>query len=107
MTDIYRAIADPIRRKILTSLSYKELTQSDIVALFSISQPAIKKHLSILLEENLIAVRREGKYSVYRLKKDVFKFYYQKIHDELGNILENKLESLKYFLEEDKNGGNH
>jgi DNA-binding transcriptional ArsR family regulator len=107
MTDIYRAIADPIRRKILTSLSNKELTQSDIVALFAISQPAIKKHLSILLEENLIAARREGKYSVYRLKKDVFKLHYQKVQDELGNILENKLESLKYYLEEEKSGENH
>lgn len=104
MTDIYRAIADPIRRKILTSLSNKELTQSDIVALFSISQPAVKKHLSILIEENLIAERRDGKYCIYRLKKEVFVLHYQKLQDELGNILENKLERLKFYLEEEKNG---
>ena len=107
MTDIYRAIADPIRRKILTSLSNKELTQSDIVALFAISQPAIKKHLSILLEENLIAERRDGKYCVYRLKKDVFKLHYQKVQDDLGNILENNLGRLKYYLEEENSGENN
>ena len=46
MTDIYRAIADPTRRKILTLLSQNEYTQSELVNRFTISQPAIKKHLA-------------------------------------------------------------
>lgn len=107
MTNIYRAIADPIRRQILTLLSQKEFTQSELVANFSISQPAIKKHLTILKEENLISERREGKYCFYRLKREIFSVHYQKLQQEIGSILDDKLARLKFYLEEEKNGENH
>lgn len=107
MTDIYRAISDPIRRRILTLLSHKERTQSELVANFSISQPAVKKHLAILMEENLIADRRDGKYCFYSLKREVFYNHYEKLQHELGSILDNKLSKLKYYLEEENNGESH
>ena len=50
MTDIYRALSDPIRRRILQLLAQLEYTQSEIVKNLTISQPAIKKHLNILEE---------------------------------------------------------
>ncbi|WP_028593070.1 metalloregulator ArsR/SmtB family transcription factor [Paenibacillus assamensis] len=99
MTDIYRAIADPIRRKILRMVSQKECTQSDIVASFSISQPAIKKHLAILLEEQLLLERRMGKFCYYRLNTPVFQQEYLQLQSELGLVLENKLAGLKHYLE--------
>ena len=101
MTDIYRAIADPIRRRILTILSRKECTQTELVDHFPISQPAVKKHLTILLEEKLIEERREGKYRLYRLKQDNFAVHYKKLQEEIGLILEDKLTKLKNYLEED------
>ncbi|TQR20454.1 ArsR/SmtB family transcription factor [Psychrobacillus vulpis] len=107
MTDFYRAISDPIRRRTLTLVSHKELTQSELVANFSISQPALKKHLAILIEENLITERRDGRYCFYRLKREVFYDHYQKLQHELGSILENKLVKLKDYLEEDNNGESH
>jgi len=104
MTDIYRAIADPTRRKILTLLSRNEYTQSELVDRFTISQPAIKKHLAILVEEDIVAERREGKYRIYSLKRDNFTRHYEKLQQEMGFILEVKLSKLKSYLEGDNDG---
>lgn len=104
MTDIYRAIADPTRRKILTLLSRNEYTQSELVDRFTISQPALKKHLAILVEEDLVAERKEGRYRVYRLKRDSFKNQYEKLQQEIGSVLDNKLMKLKTYLEGENDG---
>jgi DNA-binding transcriptional ArsR family regulator len=107
MTDIYRAIADPTRRKILTLLSRNEYTQSELVDRFTISQPAIKKHLAILVEEDIVAERREGKYRIYSLKRDNFTRHYEKLQQEMGTILEDKLSKLKSYLEGENDGEGH
>jgi len=101
MTDIYRAIADPIRRQILKMTGQKECTQSEIVDAFAISQPAIIKHLTILKEEGLITERRSGRFCYYRLNQPAFQHNYKKLQLELGTILENKLMNLKLYLEKD------
>jgi ArsR family transcriptional regulator, arsenate/arsenite/antimonite-responsive transcriptional repressor len=101
MTDIYRAIADPIRRQILKMTAQKECTQSEIVDAFTISQPAIIKHLTILKEEGFIEERRSGRFCFYRLNQPVFNHSYDKLQLELGAILEHKLMNLKLYLEKD------
>ncbi|MET3695900.1 helix-turn-helix protein [Bacillus oleivorans] len=101
MTDIYRALSDSIRRQILQMLSRREYTQSEIVECFTISQPAIKKHLNILEEEQLILVRKEGKYRYYRLNKESFEKSYSMLQKELELILDYKLMKLKNYLEEE------
>ncbi|PZM67619.1 ArsR/SmtB family transcription factor [Paenibacillus dendritiformis] len=103
MTDIYRAISDPIRRQILRMTAQREYTQSEIVQAFAISQPGMKKHLAILLEENLIRERKKGKYRYYSLQSDVFRLHYEQLQRELGMILEHKLAALKHYVEGDLN----
>ncbi|GAA0329635.1 hypothetical protein GCM10008967_20150 [Bacillus carboniphilus] len=99
MTDIYRAISDPNRRRILQMLSQHEYTQSEIVGTFTISQPAVKKHLNILLEEQLIQERKEGRFRYYRLNKPRFEKSYERLQKEMELILDQKLASLKHYLE--------
>ncbi|GAB6927470.1 hypothetical protein JCM10914A_14530 [Paenibacillus sp. JCM 10914] len=101
MSDIYRAISDPIRRQILNMVAHRELPQIDIVKAFHISQPAVKKHLTILLEEKLVLERREGKYCFYRLNAPVFEQAYSQLQYEIGRILEHKLSTLQQYLEEE------
>ena len=62
-----KALADPTRREILNMLKRGSLTASEIGAHFPISAPAISKHLSILLDAELVRCRREGKYLYYEL----------------------------------------
>lgn len=88
-------------------IAHRELPQLEIVKAFKISQPAIKKHLAILLEEELVLERREGKYCYYRLNTPVFEREYKQLQDDLGRILENKLNRLKHYLEEESQHDEH
>ncbi len=59
--DVFQAIADPVRRDIITLLATTPLTVNNIAENFAISRPAISKHLKILQECGLIAVHQNGR----------------------------------------------
>jgi DNA-binding transcriptional ArsR family regulator len=61
-----RAIADPIRRRILSLVWREERTAGEIAARFEVSQPAVSQHLKVLRETGLVAVRRDGTRRFYR-----------------------------------------
>lgn len=67
MTDLFSALNDPIRRKILSLLSTQELSAGDIASNFSVSRPAISHHLSVLRSAGLIDCTREGQVIKYRI----------------------------------------
>ena len=67
LSEVMRALSDPTRREILNLLKQNSLTASEIGAHFPISAPAISKHLSVLLDAELVRYRREGKYLYYEL----------------------------------------
>jgi len=60
-----RALADETRRQILGLVWEAERTAGDISDRFDMSRPAVSQHLGVLLECNLIAVRREGTRRLY------------------------------------------
>ena len=67
MDEAAAAIADPIRREILTMLRGTRLTAGDIAARFPISRPAISRHLRVLRDSGLVhddLVGRQRYYSV-------------------------------------------
>ncbi|MGD9658647.1 MAG: ArsR/SmtB family transcription factor, partial [Methylocystis sp.] len=49
------ALADPTRRAILARLAHGEASVNELSAPFSISQPAISKHLKVLEQAGLIS----------------------------------------------------
>jgi DNA-binding transcriptional ArsR family regulator len=61
-----RAIADPIRRSILSLVWREERTAGEIAARFEVSQPAISQHLKVLRETGLVGVRQAGTRRYYR-----------------------------------------
>ena len=65
--DVMRALADGTRRGILELLKKQPLTAGEIGAHFSVSPPAISKHLNVLKEAGLVRCRREGNYLIYEL----------------------------------------
>jgi len=69
-TGVFRALADPTRRQILTDLRAGELTAGEITARFSISGPSISRHLSVLKGAGLVAERREANRIYYSLVAD-------------------------------------
>lgn len=74
MADIFDVIADPTRRDILRVLLDRnsddtagEISVSEIVAALELSQPTVSKHLKVLREASLVAVREKGQHRYYRL----------------------------------------
>jgi len=57
----FRALADPTRRDILQMLTTRDMTIGEVSDQFDITRPAVKKHLTILQEGNLIHVRTQGR----------------------------------------------
>jgi DNA-binding transcriptional ArsR family regulator len=57
---VFRALADPTRREILGLLRARRQTVGEISQNFSISRPAISKHLRLLRSAGLVVSRREG-----------------------------------------------
>jgi DNA-binding transcriptional ArsR family regulator len=66
----FAAFADPTRRAIVARLAMGEATVQDLARPFSISQPAISRHLKVLEEAGLIETRIFGTARPRRLKPD-------------------------------------
>lgn len=64
----YTALAEPHRRQILDLLRGGERPAGDLVDRLRLSQPGVSKHLKVLREVGLVAVRAEGKQRLYALR---------------------------------------
>lgn len=67
-TDVYRAIADPTRRRILILLGREELSVSALAERFPVTRPAISQHLATLREAGLVRFRKDGRTRYYRAR---------------------------------------
>jgi len=59
------SIADPVRRGILDALARRPHTAGEVAALFTVSRPAVSKHLRVLREAGLVASTAQGRRRVY------------------------------------------
>ena len=57
---VFRAIADPTRREILSLLRGGQQTVGEIAGNFRVSRPAISKHLRLLRSAGLVVTRQDG-----------------------------------------------
>jgi DNA-binding transcriptional ArsR family regulator len=69
---IFRALADPTRRRILELLAKRDATAGEIAEQFDVGFPSVSHHLAILRAANLVASTREGQFIRYRLNTTVF-----------------------------------
>lgn len=97
--DVFIAIADPTRRKIIRILAdVEELPLHELTPHFQIGRTAVSKHLTILNEADLVMKRKSGRETRYRLNaaplqevKD-WLAYYEKFWNERAKLLKNILE---------------
>lgn len=109
-TDAFNAVAEPRRRQILDVLVSGELPVTGLAALLDLAQPQVSKHLKVLKEVGLVAVRDQGRERLYRLDARPL----QPIHDWVGNFRlawEARFQALDQLLvelkqEEERNDGN-
>ena len=72
MDSVFKALADPTRRKILRLLTSGEMTAGDITAKFDISAPSMSHHFNVLKHADLVNTRRDGQLIFYSLNTTVF-----------------------------------
>ena len=90
---IFMALADPTRRHILEQLSKGDATVNELAKPFSVSLPAISKHLKVLERAGLISRGRNAQWRPCRLEADALKEgadwmdqYRQLWEESLGNL---------------------
>jgi DNA-binding transcriptional ArsR family regulator len=65
--DVAAAIADPVRRAILEMLREQRLPAGEIADRFTVSRPAISRHLRVLRESGLVRDTLTGRQRFYEL----------------------------------------
>ncbi|MEL7487753.1 MAG: metalloregulator ArsR/SmtB family transcription factor [Pseudomonadota bacterium] len=71
MTDVFKALAHPARREILSILSKGAASAGDLADQFSIAKPTLSGHLNILKEAQLVDAERRGTTLIYRINASV------------------------------------
>src|SRR6478735_415669 len=69
LTDVYAALADPTRLRILSLLTEDEICVCHIHASLDVPQPTASRHLAYLRRSGLVEARRDGTWMHYRLAK--------------------------------------
>lgn len=72
MDNVAAAIADPVRRAILVMLRKQRLPAGEIAGRFTISRPAISRHLRVLRESGLVRDTLIGRQRLYELDASRF-----------------------------------
>jgi len=66
MSDVYKALAHPVRRKVLAMLRERARTAGELADAFDIAKPTLSGHFNVLKSANLILVERKGATLIYR-----------------------------------------
>jgi ArsR family transcriptional regulator len=76
--EMFKAVSDPTRLKIINALILSEMCVCDIAALMDMTQPAVSHHLKILRQLQLVKYHRAGKVVYYELDDEhVRNLFYQ------------------------------
>lgn len=70
LSELFRALSDETRTKILYLLAQQELCVCDLAYLLDMTLPAVSHHLRLLKTMRLIRSRRDGKQVFYALDDD-------------------------------------
>ncbi len=109
LNTVFLALADPTRRAILERLARGEASGTELARPFSISVPAISKHLRVLEKADLILHRKDGRTHRFRLSALPMQSAALWL-EQYSQFWQTQLDSLETYLlpvpekEEDTNG---
>ena len=101
LSTVFGALADPTRRAILARLTESDLTVAELSAPFSVSQPAISRHLKVLERAGLISRSRRATARLSHLEAEPLReatewmARYQEFWDESYDRLDSLLQRLQ------------
>ncbi|MGD8330401.1 MAG: autorepressor SdpR family transcription factor [Acidobacteriota bacterium] len=71
MNSVFKALADPTRRRVLELLRNGPMSAGDLADHFPVSKPTMSAHFSVLQEAGLVSTEKIGRVVMYRLKMSV------------------------------------
>jgi DNA-binding transcriptional ArsR family regulator len=95
--DIFQAIADPTRRKIIDLIAQQSMNLKTLAEYFDISRPAISQQVKILNECGLVEIKREGRETFCHIQPEELK----KIADWAGRyavLWEQRIDSFEEYV---------
>ncbi|HEX2294164.1 MAG TPA: metalloregulator ArsR/SmtB family transcription factor [Actinomycetota bacterium] len=106
-TDAFNAVAEPRRRQILDVLAGGERSVNELVEALGIAQPQVSKHLRVLLEVGLVAVREEGRRRMYRLEARPLESIHEwvKGYERMWNARFDRLDEVLEQMAKEENDG--
>ena len=71
MTSVFKALADPTRRRVLQLLRKGPMSAGDLAEHFDVTKPTMSAHFTVLVSADLIEAEKHGRSITYRLKMSV------------------------------------
>ena len=96
---VFRAIADPTRRRIIGLLAGCRLSVNEVARNFRVSRPAISKHLRVLRGAKLVSTRKKGTVSICELNAKPLRAVNDWLRDYEA-FWDESLRKLKEFVED-------
>ncbi len=71
MSDVFDALAHPVRRKVLKLLRKRAMSAGDIADRFDLAKPTLSGHFAVLKAADLVTTERQGTTILYRVNMSV------------------------------------
>ena len=71
MSQVFKALSDPTRRRVLQLLRSRSMSAGELCEHFEVSKPTMSAHFSVLKEADLVHAEKLGKSVIYHLKLSV------------------------------------
>jgi ArsR family transcriptional regulator len=71
VSEVYKALADPTRRRVLELLREREMSAGEIATHFDLAKPTLSGHFAVLREAGLVSPEKTGTTIIYRLNVSV------------------------------------
>jgi DNA-binding transcriptional ArsR family regulator len=99
ITDVFGAIAHPVRRSLVTALATGDKPVNELATTVPVSRPAVSQHLAVLRDVGLVTEQRHGRQRRYHLHPERLDEVRKWMHT-LDRFWESRLDRLGRHLEE-------
>jgi ArsR family transcriptional regulator len=86
MSEVYKALADPTRRRIIQLLREKEMSAGEIADNFDLAKPTLSGHFAVLRAADLVQTEKHGTTITYRLNLSVLEEALMALMDGFGLV---------------------
>ena len=86
MSEVYKALADPTRRRVIQLLREREMSAGEIAAHFDLAKPTLSGHFAVLRAADLVRTEKHRTTVIYRLNLSVLEEALMALMDGFGLI---------------------